>query len=206
MAFFKAVLEIQKKNIQHKINEVNKVLTKEDKNIVFIGTIGVGKTTAICSLFDLLDTSGPRILPILQTGAGATTICEVEIEFGGINQLRIDPYSTQELEQLISEYVDTLTGSNVNVDGQRQSMTTELERAIKFMIAPSKMPLKDIDYYIEQIINQNNGDKDAIKNVLIKKAGLDQRSEVVFINNTQVNDALWIRTIFSDIKDRKSVV
>jgi hypothetical protein len=203
MAFFKAVLEIQKKNIQHKINEVNKILTKEDKNIVFIGTIGVGKTTAICSLFDLFDTSGKRILPILKTGAGATTICEVEIEFGLTNQLRIDPYSTQELEQLISEYVDTLTGNNVNVDGQRQAMTTELERAIKFMVAPNGMSLIDIDPYITDIINQNNNDKAKIKQVLIERANLQERNQVVFTNNTQNTDALWLRTLFSDINDGK---
>ena len=35
MAFFEAVLDIQKKNLQHKINEVTKLLEVENKNIVF---------------------------------------------------------------------------------------------------------------------------------------------------------------------------
>lgn len=138
MGFFQSVLNIQKKNLKHKIDELDKILKTENKNLVFIGTIGVGKTSAICSLFNLFDNSDKKKRPILKTGAGATTICEVEIEFGNTHSIKIDAYRIDELKQLFSEYLDTIIGNTTLVDGQIQKLTTELERAIKYMIAPEK--------------------------------------------------------------------
>jgi hypothetical protein len=202
MAFFEAVLDIQKKNLQHKINEVTKLLEVENKNIVFIGTIGVGKTTAICSLFNLFDTSINPKKPILATGAGATTICEVEIEFGGVNQIRIDPYSSDELEQFINEYIDTIIGRNTVVDGVAQKLTTELERAVKFMIAPN-MPLNNIDAHIQNIIKNTPNNPDRIRQLLIDTVAIQNRNQVVFTNTNHVHEEQWLRTTFSDINNGK---
>ncbi len=202
MAFFEAVLDIQKKNLLHKINEVTKLLEVENKNIVFIGTIGVGKTTAICSLFNLFDTSINPKKPILATGAGATTICEVEIEFGGVNQIRIDPYSSDELEQFINEYIDTIIGRNTVVDGVAQKLTTELERAVKFMIAPN-MPLNNIDAHIQNIIKNTPNNPDRIRQLLIDTVAIQNRNQVVFTNTNHVHEEQWLRTTFSDINNGK---
>ena len=55
-------------------------------NIAFIGDIGVGKSTALSFLFDLLVPANlaekPMDRPVLETGAGGTTICEVHIKRG----------------------------------------------------------------------------------------------------------------------------
>ena len=44
-------------------------------NIKFIGNIGVGKTTAICRLLNLIKDNNP----ILDTASGRTTACDVHI-------------------------------------------------------------------------------------------------------------------------------
>lgn len=59
-------------------------LTRLKHNIAFVGDIGVGKSTAISFIFDLLipakaeDRNINR--PVLETGAGGTTICEVHVK------------------------------------------------------------------------------------------------------------------------------
>jgi hypothetical protein len=59
-------------------------LTRTHHSVALIGDIGVGKSTALSFLFDLLVSSSPTAKPIdrvvLETGAGGTTICEVHIK------------------------------------------------------------------------------------------------------------------------------
>jgi hypothetical protein len=204
MGFFQSVLNIQQKNLKHKIDELDKILKIKNKNLVFIGTIGVGKTSAICSLFNLFDNSDKKKRPILKTGAGATTICEVEIEFGDTHSIKIDAYRIDELKQLFSEYLDTIIGNTTLVDGQIQQLTTELERAIKYMIAPEKTPLIEIDNYINGIIQKYNGDRNQILSNFFKNAGLDERTKVEFSNTESKNNSEWLRATFSDINDGKN--
>ncbi|MHC5595669.1 MAG: hypothetical protein ACYTXC_06835 [Nostoc sp.] len=75
-----------------RLDEIERILSIEKYKIAFIGTIGQGKTTAICHLFNLISdlkvskTSGSKTEDVsetkelLSTGAGRTTICEVIIK------------------------------------------------------------------------------------------------------------------------------
>jgi hypothetical protein len=100
------------------------------KNIRFIGNIGVGKTTAICSLLGLK----LQGVPILDTGAGRTTICDVKIriwpgspidrihveifdvhEFNDILDLMINkPHLVSTEQQFAIRNIIRLTGDNYN--------------------------------------------------------------------------------------------
>ncbi|WP_375510834.1 hypothetical protein [uncultured Nostoc sp.] len=77
-------------NLKSKLNrldEIEKILNIEKYKIVFIGTIGQGKTTAICHIFNLIsDFNVSKTIAnksrnvietkeLLSTGAGKTTIC-----------------------------------------------------------------------------------------------------------------------------------
>ena len=204
MAFFQKVLKIQEKNLNYKISELDRFLELRDKNLVFIGTIGVGKTTSICSLFDLFD---KKKRPILKTGAGATTICEVEIVFGNDYQIRIDEYCTDEMVQLINDFTDTKIGATQNVDGQQQSLSTEMERAIKFVIAPDGMRLIDIDPYIDNVINQNNNQKKQVLDVFLCNANLELRTKTEFYCPSNEEDPMsWVREAFSKLNDGKNIL
>ena len=84
------------------LERVTAFLTNLKHNISFIGDIGVGKSTAISFIFNLLvpARAGERSRTVLETGAGGTTICEVHVRSGpefGISVLpmerfRSDPY------------------------------------------------------------------------------------------------------------------
>jgi hypothetical protein len=200
MPFFENVLRIQKRNIEYKINAIEKFLIKQDKNLVFIGTIGVGKTTSICSLFDLFDSGGK---PILKTGAGATTICEVEIVFGSSNEIRIEPYEDTEIIKFINEYLDIKVGSNRTVDGVPQDLTTELKRAIEYIIGQG-VSLMQCRSYIENVISENNYFRENIYNVFINNAGIENRVEKLFVCPENIADKLhWLREKFSELNDGK---
>jgi transcriptional regulator with XRE-family HTH domain len=83
-------------------------LNKLSHNIAFIGDIGVGKSTALAFTFDLLapasSVSKPMERPVLETGAGGTTICEVHIRRGPEYGISIQPLSDSELRNLVADF------------------------------------------------------------------------------------------------------
>ena len=77
-------------------------------NIAFMGDMGVGKSTAISFIFDLLI---PTALvnksinrPVLETGGGGTTICEVHIKPGPEFGISLVPMSDAELRDLVADF------------------------------------------------------------------------------------------------------
>jgi len=83
---------LRKKSLESKLKrlvKIEEIFQIEKHNIVFIGTIGVGKTTAICHLFNLIgdfekEDNTTKIKKtikyvdsLLSTGSGRTTISEV---------------------------------------------------------------------------------------------------------------------------------
>src|SRR5437867_6525206 len=76
--------------------------------IAFIGALAVGKTTALCSIFELLvpgkGKQGLRERSLLETGGGGTTICEVVIEPAEAYELVIEPLSEDEVLALVADF------------------------------------------------------------------------------------------------------
>ena len=83
-------------------------LQKTNHNIAFIGPIGVGKSAVLSSLFDLLvppaHASKPIDRPVLETGAGGTTICEVHVRRGPEFGISLQPMPEMELRELVSDF------------------------------------------------------------------------------------------------------
>ena len=96
------VLQTIKKNaLKSKLQQVEsirKILEIDKYRLVFIGSIGAGKTTSICHLFNLLaelpkgksDKTG--VSELMVTGAGGVTVCEV------IFRATDEPHSIFEIE------------------------------------------------------------------------------------------------------------
>ena len=103
------------KSIWARLVRIKELLEIQNYNLVFIGKIGVGKTTAICHLFNLFHaeekTVGKtgktvnKISELLSTGAGRTTICEVVIQpsMSKRSFLEIEPHSDDEVKEFIRE-------------------------------------------------------------------------------------------------------
>lgn len=112
-----ALVSIQAlQDIGLRLQKIRRILNIQRYNLVFIGQVGAGKTTAICHLFDLVqeveltrlrggkNVTIKKVKELLSTGAGKSTICEVVIRPGKLTYVEIDPYDVKELQQLIEEF------------------------------------------------------------------------------------------------------
>ena len=128
------------------VNEIQQtaaLLLKRDHQIAFIGSIGIGKSTAICRLADLevAGKDGELAAPVLEAGAGGITICEVHLRTGPSYGLMIEPRSDDEIRADVTDFAELLFRSDTEPDveldaessGDSQGISREIERAIRNM-------------------------------------------------------------------------
>ncbi|AGH51759.1 XRE family transcriptional regulator (plasmid) [Sphingomonas sp. MM-1] len=115
-------------------------LQKMTHSVAFIGDIGVGKSTGLSFLFDLLVppslASKPIDRPVLETGAGGTTICEVHIKRGPEFGISLLPLPEGELRSLVSDFCAArwaVVKGGVKESADTPSISREHERAIRNM-------------------------------------------------------------------------
>ncbi|WP_417385609.1 helix-turn-helix domain-containing protein [Gimesia sp.] len=114
-------------------------ISSTEHPIAFIGSPGVGKTTAICSLADLRDPSEEDLnrQMALQTGSGRTTICEVHVKYGGEYAVSIEPCSDEELRYHVADFCDHVLAQagilkdDTTTDGP--GISIEIARALRRM-------------------------------------------------------------------------
>jgi len=108
----------------------------------FIGTIAVGKSTAICRAegLELVSAKGmPKA--VLETGAGGITICEVHIRRGPGYGLIIEPCTEDEIRYHVTDFANFLLNpaqpaeSTDESEGESGSpgISREVERALRNM-------------------------------------------------------------------------
>jgi hypothetical protein len=140
-------LQLLKTNLQSS----HKFLASNSHQVAFVGSVGVGKTTAICGILGLLDKKGNTLL---SAASGRTTLCEVEIKAGRANRILITPCSRNELHGYLRDFVEVLKmrndGTSKN-ENDNIDLSPEVERCLRNMI---NLPRRHIK-------NQENEKKDA---------------------------------------------
>lgn len=108
----------------------------------FIGTIAVGKSTAICRAEGLeIPTTKGMPKAVLETGAGGITICEVHLRRGPGYGLIVEPCTEDEIRRHVSEFANFLLNPAQPAqpaddgDGETGSpgISREVERALRNM-------------------------------------------------------------------------
>jgi hypothetical protein len=199
-----------------RLKVIEKNLSIDKYVLVFFGTIGEGKTTAICHLFNLLGefstskTVGgkPRSIKemqeLLATGAGRTTICEVILRASERTYMEVEPYSSQEMEDMIRDFCNSLSEPS-DVQGEPKVMLSrEIETAIRNVIQLPKETVtsKDGDKPATSRKDRakeelEKSGKEGLKAVAIKNANLTARTETRISYNGEENERVWIKRTFA---------
>ena len=136
------------------INEIIKgsqLLLNREHQVAFIGSIGIGKSTAICRIAELevVSKGAANPVPVLESGAGGITICEVHLRSGPGYGLIIEPRSEEEIRADVMDFAEFIGGfSNLDAlseEEQPQGISKEVERAIRNMSKLNTKREKDAD-------------------------------------------------------------
>ena len=110
-----------------------------EHNIAFVGDIGVGKSTAICSAADLEVKREKKVEPVLEVGGGGVTVCEVHLVRGPHHGLIVEPMGENELRREVLEFAYFFKRSpeahqeEETSDLDSHGTSKEIERAIRNM-------------------------------------------------------------------------
>ena len=126
--------------LQKQLTDAAEHLRRLDYTVTFIGPIGVGKTTLITVLTDLvMGDSIKDASTVLETGRGRTTLCDVIVEKGHSFGLEIEPYSSDEVYDLARDFcegemlrVREDEGQKATQSGQK-GVSEEVSRALRCM-------------------------------------------------------------------------
>lgn len=133
------VLAGQAQLLDRRLEEAGRYLLSLDHEVVYVGEIGVGKTTAACRQAGLvLDEATASDLKgmLLDTGGGRTTLCDVRVETGERFALTVEPVSDEEIYKLVGE---VCKGVFEKLSGETSPSTVEfrpaeeVERALRNM-------------------------------------------------------------------------
>lgn len=137
------VLAGQAELLEGRLEETGRYLLALDHDVVYVGEIGVGKTTAACRQAGLvIDASSAADLKgmMLDTGGGRTTLCDVRVETGERFALTVEPISDEEIYKLVAEVcrgVYEKLGNESSPTLPEFKPAEEVERALRNM---AKLP------------------------------------------------------------------
>ena len=100
------VLAGQAELLFRRLVEFGEFLLSLDHRIVYIGDIGVGKTTAACRQAGLVTdfaTAATLKGMMLDTGGGRTTLCDVYVQPGKGFSIDVEPLPDEEVYRLVAE-------------------------------------------------------------------------------------------------------
>ncbi|MEH2110482.1 hypothetical protein [Nostoc sp.] len=205
-----------------RLEEIDKILSIEKYKIVFIGTIGQGKTTAICHLFNLIsDFKGSKIIngrtrdvietkALLSTGSGKTTICEVIIKAAEKTYIEIEPYTVDEMENIISEFCEYIASKEDTQSDQKIIISEEIERAIRNVIKLKKVNKSVTDGDNNKTIRIDKAKElleesgiEVLKKTALNNANLESRTCTQIEFNNQGKEQDWVKYTFDDINNAR---
>lgn len=206
-----------------RLEEIEKILSIDKYKIVFIGTIGKGKTTAICHLFNLIsDFKVSKIIngkttnvietkELLSTGSGRTTICEVIIKASEKTYIEIEPYTVDEMENLIFDFCDSIANSANRDNTQSEEkiiISEEIERAIR-NVTELKITSKTVsDGEKKNTLRTDQAkellDKSGVellKKTALNNANIEARTTTKIEFDNEKNEQEWIKNTFAAINN-----
>jgi transcriptional regulator with XRE-family HTH domain len=130
-----------------RLHEFGEFLLNLDHRVVYVGEIGVGKTTAACRQARLvINPANPTDLKgmMLDTGGGRTTLCEVYVQAGDRFSLEVAPLPDEEVYRLVEEFCRSIVSKRDGTPPSSNSadfkLPEEVERALRIMAQLPRPP------------------------------------------------------------------
>lgn len=189
-------------------------LGRLNHNVAFIGDMGVGKSTAISFIFDLLvppslaDKTINR--PVLETGAGGTTICEVHIKAGPEFGISLLPMSDAEMRELVSDFCAAkwaVHTSEQREAGETVGISREAERAIRNMsgLGRKRETVEGKIVYHDPVgdLAKASSNEDEFRTRLLTLMNLDDRTrrELWYDSSTRKHPMEWVTETFKAVNN-----
>ena len=189
-------------------------LQKMNHNIAFIGPIGVGKSTGLSFLFDLLVpaslASKPIDRPVLETGAGGTTICEVHIKRGPEFGISLLPMPESELRGLVADFCAARWGvlkGELKESADTPNVSREHDRAIRNMSGLTRRrSMKDgkVEYFdpVTELV-ASSASEDEFRTRILEMMNLPERTqrELWYDSATRQHPMEWVMKTFREVNN-----
>ena len=207
------VLAGQAELLMRRLREAGSYLLSLDHDVVYVGEIGVGKTTAACRQAGLVQdeaTAADLKGMLLDTGGGRTTLCDVRVETGDRFSIDVDPLPDEEIYKLVSE---TCRGIHQKITGKAEDAAAEfkpaeeVERALRNMAGlprPSR-PKKGAEAVADPAVElaKEIGTLDGLTAEFAQRLSLWRRSRrsIEFDGADPVAGRQWLKSTFTSINN-----
>ena len=211
----------------NRVDEIIRLCSVEKYNVYFNGKAGIGKSTAISHLFQLIDEdlinnysndrrTNLKDITLLKVRGGRTTLCETQIKqiTKGKSKIIVEKLPFDEFTLLIKEYCESILGNKK--DGHieekddyvedRSNKSTEIQRVLGNM---SKFPFDDddkekINYIKNNIDNYTEGEfnQDILFRAIINAIDYENRNKCNYIFEEE-NFYKWFKDTIIGINDGK---
>ncbi len=190
-----------------------KFLASTEHPIVFVGSVGVGKTAAICGLADQLRDSAEDDLNrqmVLPTGSGRTTVCEVHVRGGTEYAINVEPCSDDAVRHYVAEFCEFLLNQTDKRSGLDASdgagISAEVERVIRNMsgLTVKKTKLSDGKFSREDpalALVTRYPEKEELHVEVLAKLNLAKRhrTSIAFPKTSSLTPMKWTARTFAEI-------
>lgn len=197
---FDQILQNPLDNLRKRIMAEVDFIRHTEHGIAFIGEIGVGKTTALSFVTNLLVPDGDKKTSVFPTGSGRMTVCEVAIKIAPAYGIAVDSMDEEEVRLLVSDLVN-------GVASGKGGLPSELDRVIRNMADVRRVTVRSrktgekpttIDHLKDLI--DHLGDIDAVIAEVVAKMKLETRTGTQIILSKETDDSMeWLSKNISRI-------
>ncbi len=173
-------------------------VARTDHALAWIGAVGIGKTTALSHLTNLVhpDSAG-RPRAIFPTSAGRTTTSEVVVRTAPAFSITVEPKSEDEIRLLVREFVDAVAGG-------KGVTSTEHGRVIRSMAnLPKRKDPSDSKALldpVEELLDGASGAREDVVHAIVTRMRLGQRTETqMFMSENNASGLQWLSAVVTDI-------
>lgn len=200
-AQFDSILQDPLSKLRNRILSETEFIRQNEHGIAFIGDIGVGKTTALSFVTNLIyPNKAGKEESVFPTGSGRTTVCEVAIKIAPAYGISVDSLSEESIRELVSDLV-------VGLKTGKSGLPSELERVIRNMADLRRTPPKvKVGLEKSKPIDELRDMVDATEDVdqviadVLTRMKLDTRTEAQMILSENAEGSVeWLATNIAKI-------